>query len=69
MANSKGGHLEISANAGFPGGSVPAVRAQGALTVTSQSGDFTTYLAEQGLTPISGCTASNPPGSKESEGT
>ena len=52
VANSKGGHLEISANADFPAGSVPLVRAQGALTVTSQSGDFTTYLAEQGLTPM-----------------
>jgi hypothetical protein len=28
------------------------VRAQGAVTVTSRSGDFTTYLAEQGLTPM-----------------
>ena len=39
VANSNGGHIEISADASFPTGiSAPLARAQGALAVTSRSG-------------------------------
>lgn len=52
VANSEGAHLKISATGGFPAGNVPLVRAQGVLSVTSQSGDYTAYFAAQGLTPM-----------------
>jgi hypothetical protein len=52
VADSDGGSLELSADGGFHGGGVPLAGVRGSLQVTSRSGDFTTFLAEQELTPM-----------------
>jgi hypothetical protein len=54
VSNSEGGKLELSAKGGFPTGIAPLATAQGDLAIIGRSGDFSTYLAEQGLTPMFG---------------
>jgi hypothetical protein len=52
VADSDGGSLELSADGGFPVGGIQLAGVRGSLQVASQSGDFTTFLAEQEITPM-----------------